>query len=293
MSCLLRNRSLARKALVSLSPLHQNAQHARCLTTIQYPSHARTNDVHTVPPTIAQLQAVRLQAALPMIGFGFMDQTIMIHAGNAIDCTIGVSLGVSTLAAAAVGQIVANAGGILFGQSLERFFARFLWIPQTNLTNAQLSLAAVEKARFSGTFWGILAGCILGLTNLLFIDTQWPNERKSQAVGDSNSSLFFEIQVDNQHSLSAKHQPATTLTISGPDIDGMLAVVLTALKEEGYSVLEMSAKTKTGKAPLCEDVFVVRRNGEAIPEEELASLTQRLLTEKLLLLTQQSNGVKN
>lgn len=231
-----------------------------------------------------------------MIGFGFMDQTIMIHAGNAIDCTIGVSLGVSTLAAAAVGQIVANAGGILFGQSLERFFARFLWIPQTNLTGAQLSLAVVEKARFSGTFWGILAGCVLGLTNLLFIDTQWSHEqRKSQAVGDSNTSLFFEIHVDNQHSLSAKHQPATTLTICGPDIDGMLAVVLTALKEEGYSVLEMSAKTKTsgGKAHLCEDVFVVRRKGEAIPEEELASLTQKLLTEKLLLLAQQTNKLKN
>lgn len=225
-----------------------------------------------------------MQAALPMIGFGFMDQTIMIHAGNAIDCTIGVSLGISTLAAAAVGQIVANAGGILFGETLQRFFTRFLWIPQPHLTAGQLSLGVVEKARFSGTLWGIMAGCVLGLANLLCIDTQWSRDRKLSNALLTQSS--FEIQVSNHHSLSAKHQPATTLTICGPDVDGILAIVLVALQEEGYSVLEMSAKPKKvegGTVSLYEDIFVVRRRGEAIPEEELARLTHKLLEEKLLL----------
>ena len=43
----------------------------------------------------------------------------MIQAGNAIDCSIGVMFGLSTLSAAAFGQIVANVIGILFGGTLE------------------------------------------------------------------------------------------------------------------------------------------------------------------------------
>ncbi|CAB9510036.1 Transmembrane protein 65 [Seminavis robusta] len=255
------------------------------------------------PPSRAQLRAVMIQAGLPMAGFGFMDQTIMIHAGNAIDCTIGVTLGLSTLAAAAVGQIVANAGGIVFGETLQRFFARCAWIPtNANLTASQCSMKAVERARFVGTFLGILVGCVVGLANLLFIDTDWTREQKLIQHPSTSTvpeqKFPFQIHVSNNHSLSDKHQPATTLTIWGPDVDGILATILTALKEEGYSVLEMSARPKqqpetnrdnspakdkeTNAARYYEDIFVVRRRGEAIPEEELTLLTQKLLQEKLL-----------
>ena len=41
-----------------------------------------------------------LVCAVPMVGFGLMDNTIMIHAGNLIDCTLGVTFGLSTLSAA-------------------------------------------------------------------------------------------------------------------------------------------------------------------------------------------------
>jgi hypothetical protein len=39
-----------------------------------------------------------------MIGFGFMDNLVMITAGEAIDSTFGVALGISTLTAAGFGQ---------------------------------------------------------------------------------------------------------------------------------------------------------------------------------------------
>jgi Transmembrane protein 65 len=47
-------------------------------------------------PTSEQYKLVFLHAAIPMIGFGMIDQTIMLHAGDAIDCTIGVTFGLST-----------------------------------------------------------------------------------------------------------------------------------------------------------------------------------------------------
>ena len=47
------------------------------------------------PPTREQLKHVFIHASIPMIGFGLMDQTVMIQAGNAIDCTIGVIFSLS------------------------------------------------------------------------------------------------------------------------------------------------------------------------------------------------------
>ena len=46
-----------------------------------------------------------------MIGLGFMDNTVMIHAGEAMGRMLGVSFGRSTLAAAACGQICSNVCG--------------------------------------------------------------------------------------------------------------------------------------------------------------------------------------
>jgi hypothetical protein len=56
-------------------------------------------------PTTQQLRALAIHAAVPMIGFGIMDQTIMIQAGDLIDSTLGSRLALPTLYAAACGQV--------------------------------------------------------------------------------------------------------------------------------------------------------------------------------------------
>lgn len=66
-------------------------------------SAAATSEV--VMPTWAQLRALAIQAAVPMVGFGIMDQTIMIQAGDLIDSTLGSKLALPTLYAAACGQV--------------------------------------------------------------------------------------------------------------------------------------------------------------------------------------------
>lgn len=43
-----------------------------------------------------------------MVGFGFMDNFIMVQAGGYIDATLGVQLGLATLTAAAMGQVVSD-----------------------------------------------------------------------------------------------------------------------------------------------------------------------------------------
>ena len=53
------------------------------------------------PPSRAQLWRLALANGVPFVGFGFADNVIMILAGDAIDASLGVKLGLSTLAAAA------------------------------------------------------------------------------------------------------------------------------------------------------------------------------------------------
>ena len=55
-----------------------------------------------------------------MIGFGFMDQFVLIQAGGYIDSTFGITFGLATLSAAAAGQVVSDVSGVIFGGTLER-----------------------------------------------------------------------------------------------------------------------------------------------------------------------------
>ncbi|CAL8374219.1 unnamed protein product [Boreogadus saida] len=48
--------------------------------------------------TGAQIRYVLLHNAIPFVGFGFLDNAIMIAAGTQIELSIGVTLGISTMA---------------------------------------------------------------------------------------------------------------------------------------------------------------------------------------------------
>lgn len=72
-------------------------------------SAARTRSVTNIPyPTAHQRKALFVSSAIPMIGFGFMDNFIMIQAGGYIDATLGVKFGLATMTAAAMGQVVSD-----------------------------------------------------------------------------------------------------------------------------------------------------------------------------------------
>ena len=70
-------------------------------------------------PTREQLRIVALHQAIPFVGFGVMDNSILLLAGEAIDTTLGVYLGLSTLCAAAIGNIISDICGVAFGTIIE------------------------------------------------------------------------------------------------------------------------------------------------------------------------------
>ncbi|KAJ1472793.1 hypothetical protein T484DRAFT_1838987 [Baffinella frigidus] len=72
--------------------------------------------------TDVQKRLLFIQAAVPMIGFGFMDNMVMIFMGDLIDSTLGVTFGLSTLTAAGFGQIFSDVSGVCFGGTVEALF---------------------------------------------------------------------------------------------------------------------------------------------------------------------------
>ena len=68
-------------------------------------STSTTVKIATVLPTTEQLRIVAFRSAIPMIGFGIMDNVVMITAGEAIDSTFGVYFGFSTMVAAGKSNI--------------------------------------------------------------------------------------------------------------------------------------------------------------------------------------------
>lgn len=221
-------------------------------------------------PTRQQFKHVFLRAAIPMVGFGFMDQSVMLHAGNAIDCTLGVSLGISTLTAAAFGQFFSDSAGVLFGGALEKL-SRVCGIPPSDLTVAQRALPLVRRLRLMGGLAGVLLGCSLGLLNLLIIDTERSPILKLRAFSEVNE-FAFHIEASN-----SERDDATVLTVRGPDVDGFLASLTSTLSANGYSLLELIAK-KSGE-DVIEDVFIIVKQGtrEQVPDNELDGVALLLL----------------
>lgn len=232
-------------------------------------------DTATPRPTQQQLWRVFNNAAVPMIGFGFTDQTVMLQAGNLIDCTIGVTFGISTLTAAAFGQICSDASGVLFGGTLERLAER-AGLPKAGLTNAQRGLPVVKRFRLAGGLAGVLLGCCLGLLNLLFIDTNRSASLKLQAFNEEQE-FEFTIEASN-----VQKNDVTALTVRGPDVDGLLASMTAALSVRNCSLVELHAKRQVegdSSNKAIEDVFYVvnRETGEPFDDDELEPLARSLL----------------
>ena len=231
--------------------------------------------VNVDAPTTQQLWRVFCRAAVPMIGFGFTDQTVMLQAGNAIDCTLGVTFGLSTLTAAAFGQVCSDASGVILGGTVERL-AQAAGLPSANLTVAQRALPIVGQVKWAGSFIGIIAGCCLGLINLLFIDTGRSSTLKLQAFNEEQE-FDFEIEASN-----AIRKNATALTVRGPDVDGLLASMTAALSVRGCSIIEIHAKRQHDDDEadrMIEDVFYVvqRDTKKPFDDDDLEELARGLL----------------
>uniref|UniRef100_M4A5H8 Transmembrane protein 65 n=1 Tax=Xiphophorus maculatus TaxID=8083 RepID=M4A5H8_XIPMA len=111
------------------------------------------------PPTAAQLRYVLLHNAIPFVGFGFLDNCIMIVAGTQIELSIGVVLGISTMFPFFL--LFRLAGYV------EALASRLgMQIPE--LSPKQADMWQTRVSCHTGKAIGVGIGCILGMFPLLF-----------------------------------------------------------------------------------------------------------------------------
>ncbi|XP_068094105.1 transmembrane protein 65 isoform X2 [Hyperolius riggenbachi] len=119
------------------------------------------------PPTSKQLKHVFFHNALPFIGFGFLDNAIMIAAGTQIEFHIGALLGISTMAAAALGNLVSDLAGLGLAGYVEAISSR-LGLPIPDLSPKQADMRQTRVSAHLGKAIGVAIGCLLGMFPLFF-----------------------------------------------------------------------------------------------------------------------------
>ncbi|KAH7974447.1 hypothetical protein HPB49_015665 [Dermacentor silvarum] len=130
-------------------------------------------------PTAAQLRMMAIHNALPFVGFGFLDNFIMIVAGDYIDTTIGIGLGISTMAAAGLGNAISDAAGIGSAWYVEKLAVK-VGVQAPSLSPAQLEMAATRWSANIGRAVGVFLGCILGMFPLLFLSSKEDMRHRSE-----------------------------------------------------------------------------------------------------------------
>lgn len=124
----------------------------------------------TCTPPAAALALMALSAGIPFVGFGFMDNAIMLVAGEEIDVVFGEAWGLSKLAAAGLGNIVADVVGVGFAEQIEDWVRKIKYIRPPRLSRVQRDMVSSKVARIGGAMLGVSIGGLMGLVPLLWLD---------------------------------------------------------------------------------------------------------------------------
>ena len=87
--------------------------------------------------------------------------------------------GLSTLTAAAYGQVVSDVSGTLFGNTIDALAAR-CGLPGPGLSSAQRQLRSVRMVGMAGAVCGVTLGCLVGMLSLLCMDLEKSERLKRQ-----------------------------------------------------------------------------------------------------------------
>ncbi|XP_014476284.1 PREDICTED: uncharacterized protein LOC106745305 isoform X1 [Dinoponera quadriceps] len=114
-------------------------------------------------PSTKELVLVAIANAIPFVGFGFLDNFIMIIAGDQIEVMLNAKFPISTMAAAALGNTVSDVIGIGSVHYVE-MFAQKVGFEAPKLTLTQLNLPRTRVAANVGRVIGVTIGCLIGMT---------------------------------------------------------------------------------------------------------------------------------
>ena len=157
--------------------------------------------IGTKTPSKKQLKILFWHSAAPMFGFGLMDNTVMIQAGDFIDCTIGAKLGITTLTAAAFGQV--------FFLTFPAFCLASIvspchqaWAARTQADTVATPYSPSKIAGVGGAVFGVVCGCLFAMTQLLFMDLDRADRMRKQK---ELKTLFDTVMEDGQQPVGAQH----------------------------------------------------------------------------------------
>lgn len=123
-----------------------------------------------LPVSNSDLLTLMMTTSVPYIGFGFLDNFIMIMAGESIEFAFGVALGLSMMAAAALGNTLSDVAGVMVHNSIEHSAKQIRLLTPPSLSRFQLKMFPVRMAKMSGAITGLVIGCLLGMVPLLWFD---------------------------------------------------------------------------------------------------------------------------
>ena len=154
--------------------------------SVRYIPHneASANDMPAVEPTAKQIKQHVIKIAIPFVGFGFLDNVIMIISGSEIESYFGLSLGISAMAAAGLGNTLSDIVGIQAGGMVEAL-AEKMGVEDPDFTKEQLKSKLIRMLTMLASMIGITVGCLLGMFPLLFIDDDTTSDKSIRVIFDS------------------------------------------------------------------------------------------------------------
>jgi Ca2+-binding EF-hand superfamily protein len=170
-----------------------------------------------------QLLLLGVNIAVPMVGFGFVDNVTMIMAGDAIDGSIGTAFGLSMLASAALGNLVSDVAGIGMGDVVEGV-AKRLGLPSPRLSPRQMALRSVRVVGGLSGAAGIAVGCLLGMAPLLFMEDSYTRRTRE---------LFRGLDANGDGVLKAAELETVLAGLGVPEPQAAARGVLEALGKAG------------------------------------------------------------
>ena len=170
-------------------------------------SHSSAPAAEEDPATYVQLRRHALLSFLPFVAFGFLDNVIMIVAGDRIDETFGAAFTLSTMAAAGLGNTLSDVIGVGASGYIEQTAMKVL--PGPGLTRTQASSSSARLVGQLAQALGIAVGCILGISPLLVMDDEATRKLKKlyEAMDKDRDGFVSFGELENARSLGARTRP--------------------------------------------------------------------------------------
>ncbi|KAF4676198.1 Transmembrane protein 65 [Perkinsus chesapeaki] len=171
--------------------------------TLQWMQKYRVSHLSDTPEKANQvLKWTFICSAIPFIGFGILDNSLMLIFGEQIDNSLCVVMG--TLAAAALGNAFSDLAGVFAGSHIEHHaelyrdlilflsdcspaVSRGIKVPQVSLQTQRSP--RFKMAKSFGQAAGLFFGCLLGMAPLLWLD---PLKAERTRLQNKRREIFEE-----------------------------------------------------------------------------------------------------